>query len=206
MSTILDAVRERDRLATPVAWDETAWSDGDTRPPRRVIVLGVLALAGAAATVVALLPGRDVPKPPQVVQARPAAPQPQRPAPVAKAAVKDDPPWGRVGRWNAPAAARTPARSTSKAVPETAPPQPKVSPAAPPEQPAQTSDGSALRVQSINYSSVREKRTVTLTVDGSRTVTLRQGESAAGIEVQLILRDAVYVRQGTDVFVVPVGR
>ena len=35
---------------------------------------------------------------------------------------------------------------------------------------------------------------------------LRQGESASGIEVQLILPEAVYVRHGPDVFAVGVER
>ena len=62
-----------------------------------------------------------------------------------------------------------------------------------------------MRLRSIGYVTAPEKRTATLTIDGA-PVTLRQGESASGIEVQLILREAVYVRHGPDVFAVGVER
>jgi hypothetical protein len=41
---------------------------------------------------------------------------------------------------------------------------------------------------------------VTLTIGGTRTVTLREGESAGDIEVQLILPELVYVHVVADVF------
>jgi hypothetical protein len=63
-----------------------------------------------------------------------------------------------------------------------------------------------VRLRSIGYVTAPEKRTATLTVDGAPAVTLRQGESAGGIEVQLILRESVYVRHGPDVFAVGVER
>jgi hypothetical protein len=53
---------------------------------------------------------------------------------------------------------------------------------------------------SIDYSPMVEARRATLILEGGRTVTLRQGEAAAGVEVQLILPDMVYVHVGADVF------
>ena len=64
----------------------------------------------------------------------------------------------------------------------------------------------AVRLSSIGYVTAPEKRTATLTIDGAPAVTLRQGESAGGIEVQLILHESVYVRHGPDVFAVGVER
>jgi hypothetical protein len=63
-----------------------------------------------------------------------------------------------------------------------------------------------VRVQGVAYTSAPERRTATLAIDGAPAVTLRQGESASGIEVQLILRDQVYLRYGADVFAAEVGR
>jgi len=60
-------------------------------------------------------------------------------------------------------------------------------------------------VRSIGYATAPERRTATLTIDGA-PVTLRQGESASGFEVQLILRESVYLRHGGDVFAVGVER
>jgi hypothetical protein len=55
------------------------------------------------------------------------------------------------------------------------------------------------RLESIQYATAPAKRSVSLRIDGAPPVTLRQGESAHGLEVQLILPEAVYVRLGGDV-------
>jgi hypothetical protein len=65
-----------------------------------------------------------------------------------------------------------------------------------PDTPAE----STLRVESIRYVEAPGERTVALAIDGAPSVSLRQGESAGGVEVQLILPGAVYVRRGPDVF------
>ena len=59
--------------------------------------------------------------------------------------------------------------------------------------------GSTVRVMSIAYSPDMSLRAVTLRIGDARPVTLHEGESASGVEVQLILRDAVYIRQGGNV-------
>jgi hypothetical protein len=63
-----------------------------------------------------------------------------------------------------------------------------------------------VRVQGVAYTSAPERRTATLVIDGAPAVTLRQGESAGSIEVQLIMRDQVYLRYGADVFAAGVER
>ena len=54
---------------------------------------------------------------------------------------------------------------------------------------------------SIQYSDDSSRRRVVLRLDGGGAVTLRERESVRGVEVQLIQPDSVYVRRGTDVFV-----
>ena len=117
--------------------------------------------------------------------------------PLAALAPVDEPPRARVRRWQpaipSPAPAPTPATVETAVAP---PAQPSASGETPPRTPGQ----SGLRLESIAYATAAGERRVTLAIDGAPPVVLRQGESASGIEVQLILPDAVYVRNGTDVF------
>jgi hypothetical protein len=48
--------------------------------------------------------------------------------------------------------------------------------------------------------------TATLRLEGRAPVTLREGQSVAGIEVQLITPRAVYLRYNGDVFMVDTRR
>jgi hypothetical protein len=57
-------------------------------------------------------------------------------------------------------------------------------------------------VAALAYADNRGERVVSVAVDGGTPVTLHEGESADGIEVQLILPDRVYVRHGSNVFAV----
>lgn len=66
------------------------------------------------------------------------------------------------------------------------------------------SGGTGVRVLSIAYSPDVAERTAALRIDG-QTVTLHQGESASGLEVQLILPRSVYLRRGGDIFAVDAG-
>jgi hypothetical protein len=56
----------------------------------------------------------------------------------------------------------------------------------------------SLTLESIRYAEDPGKRSATLTIDGA-PVTLHQGGTAGGVEVQLILPAAVYIRRGGDV-------
>jgi hypothetical protein len=77
------------------------------------------------------------------------------------------------------------------------PPAPPDATPAPAPPPAAGRAGSVV-VESIRYAADPAARSVTLRLDGRR-VTLRQGERAAGIEVQLILKDGAYLGRGVDV-------
>jgi hypothetical protein len=59
----------------------------------------------------------------------------------------------------------------------------------------------AVRLESVQYGGSPGERTVTLAVDGGAPVSLRQGEAAGDVEVQLVLPGGAYVRRGGDVFV-----
>ena len=52
------------------------------------------------------------------------------------------------------------------------------------------------------YSQAPERRTVVLAIDGGSLVTLREGETAAGLTVARILPDHVQLRMGAQVFAV----
>ncbi len=104
-------------------------------------------------------------------------------------------PWGRVeGRKYAPHAARKiVAQAASKAP----------TPAAVTHGAVQ--GGARVQLRSIDYSQDIARRSVTLRIDGGSAVKLHEGESATGIEVQLILPRMVYLRQGASVFALGSG-
>jgi hypothetical protein len=197
VSTILEAVRERDRAMVD-AGEPIAWRDDRDSPRRRWIGAAVLGLAAAGAGV-ALLGGTvPAPQPPRAepaprAQATAAVAQPRQPATPVAPAIPDEPPRARVGRWR-PAVPSTPARPEVENGTQAS--SPAVAAGASPEQPWTET---VLRLESIHYSTAPAERTVTLGFDGAPPVTLRQGESAGGLEVQLILPEAVYVRLGGDV-------
>jgi len=136
----------------------------------------------------------------------PASPTLQTPKPSSPQALKpaDELPWARLEK-KIPAAPP----ASAPAVPRAAPPsKPQTEVAAPPAAasgPALVPGEPNVQLQSIAYSQNPGGRTVTLRIDG-RPTTLHEGESAGGIEVQLILRDAAYLRHGGSVFAVSPGR
>ncbi len=104
-------------------------------------------------------------------------------------------PWGRVEepKYAPHAARKIVARAASKAP----------TPAAVKHAAVHGSAGVQLR--SIDYSQETARRSVTLQIAGGSAVTLHEGESARGIEVQLILPRMVYLRQGASVFALGSG-
>jgi hypothetical protein len=194
VSTILEALRERDQGELSVAhvprhgWQRWHWS--------MAAALGLVAVAAGLGLVRKQRPAPE-PQPAAHAARRSDPAVPVRQSAGIESPVRtndvDAPPRARVGRWKpmerpAPAVAAEP-RDTVPAPP-----------------PAQTPGTSTVRVRSIGYSAAEGKRTVTLAVDGGSAVTLHQGESAGGVEVQLILPEAVYVRRGADVFALGVVR
>jgi hypothetical protein len=71
--------------------------------------------------------------------------------------------------------------------------------------PAGTSSGADVEVMSIAYSENVGARSAALRI-GGQTMTLHQGDSVRGMEVQLILRNSVYLRRGRDIFAVDAKR
>ena len=218
MSTILEALREREPKLTPAGGGPVHWADPrDWSPWRWALIAG---LAVAAASLGLILGRRDAagprrPEPRSNLQQPAPAPEPaRRSATVPKMPGDGAPPRARVERWRpstSPSVAA--AQPAVEAAPTAAPPPAVAAPspegAAAPATPGASAGSQpepAVRLRSIGYVTAPEKRTATLTIDGAPAVTLRQGESAGGIEVQLILHESVYVRHGPDVFAVGVER
>ncbi|HYV57447.1 MAG TPA: general secretion pathway protein GspB [Candidatus Nitrosopolaris sp.] len=59
-----------------------------------------------------------------------------------------------------------------------------------------------MQLSFLIYSRTPERRSVVLSVDGGSLVTLREGETAAGLTVARILPDCVHLRMGSQVFAI----
>ena len=206
MSTILEAVREREQRLGPAGESSIAWTASRRWSPLLwVLVAGLIA---AAAVMLVTYRESSAPRPQQpeiATDLRRPIPAPEREA--RSVPVPSEPPRARVERRRP----GTPPPPTPPAVVSAAPTDP--APAVVPETGApaplaatESQHEPSVRLRSIGYVAAAERRSATLTIDGGPAVTLRQGESASGVEVQLILRDAVYVRHGADVFAVGVER
>ena len=192
MSTILEALRERDGHGTPGAGEPIAWREDPAwmrwRWPAAAIV-GLVALGA----ILHPLRWKPPPPSPSSVATSIVVQQPVRPPPPPPRNV-EEPPRARVERWKPTAAPPPPSSVAADAASTAAPTAPMLAGAS--DTPAE----STLRVESIRYAEAPGERTVALAIDGAPSVSLRQGESAGGVEVQLILPGAVYVRRGPDVF------
>ena len=210
MSSILEALRELERRRPPATQSAAAPAEPPSNVNRAVATLGIGAIGLVVGALVLILsiwisslvratapPAPPAPAPPAQAPAPPAqapADDAQAPAPSHLAWLdKVDPPRARIdGR--APAAPERPARSLAGR-------QDRVM-AEPPASDAETpaSAPGQLEVATIDYSPDAARRAVTLRLNGASVVTLREHESAHGIEVQLIQPDGVYVRRGAEVF------
>ena len=210
MTTILKALQElerRDTLTTP----PTALCAGPHRTLRTlrwgVIAAVLLALVGGAFGGAFIFRGRSTRSAvstegasevhrsavaPSSMPQQVAPPQPL-PAPPRASSAKNELPPARVEKR------RPAARAASGSAPpaRSAPARKRAAPHAP---------ASGLRVESITYSRDLAERAVSVRINDAQTVTLREGESADGVEVQLILPNTVYLRQGGSVFAVDVAR
>jgi len=203
MSSILEALRELERRRPPATQSAAAPAEPPSNVNRAVATLGIGAIGLVVGALVLILsiwisslvratapPAPPAPAPPAQAPADDA----QAPAPSHLAWLdKVDPPRARIdGR--APAAPERPARSLAGR-------QDRVM-AEPPASDAETpaSAPGQLEVAAIDYSPDAARRAVTLRLNGASVVTLREHESAHGIEVQLIQPDGVYVRRGAEVF------
>ena len=215
MSSILEALRELERRRPPATQSAAAPAEPPSSVHRAVATLGIGAIGLVVGALVLLLsiwisslvrapalplapaPPTQAPAPPTQAPAPPTqapADDAQAPAPSHLAWLdKVDPPRARIDR-GAPAAPERPARSLAGR-------QDRVM-AEPPASDAETpaSAPGQLEVATIDYSPDAARRAVTLRLNGASVVTLREHESAHGIEVQLIQPDGVYVRRGAEVF------
>lgn len=217
MTTILKASQQLEQTGAPAAQLASAPAERSRAPLVAAVALMLAGLAGGALAVALIVSQREITAPvlPQSgAQAHTAA---QPPGAVQPSIAAASAPWGRVEKSGPalPADVARPAPRMRPAAPEA---QPRKAPAleradtsaAPaPGEPASREAATGepgLQVKSIAYTSGAADRTVTLEINGTRTVTLHEGESAGGLEVQLILPAAVYLRRGGNVFAVGSAR
>lgn len=192
MSSILEALRElensqpraTERVTTPVEAPSPALRGFETFIP----VTGGLAVGALVFALVVWAPGllgfsRRDDAPGAAVQTDAAAPE--RPAWLDTA----DPPRAQVD----------PAATGADRLGQAAIRRPAAVPTDGPTESKRSAPTRQLDVESIAFSANPTARTATLRLNGRR-VTLRQRESAEGIEVQLIMPDGVYVQRGSEVF------
>jgi hypothetical protein len=187
VSSILEALRELEGTKPSSQRSRAAWAAGETeeRPPirRAAELLGIvafgLAIGGAGFTAILWLwPSGET------------APRAHAPAPAAAAA----------GRSASPA---TPAAPAPAWLDRMGPPRGRVDGAestrsAGPGDAAAAPRGAGLSLVSVRYDDSRAGRSATLRIDGSPVV-LREGETAHGIELQLVTPTGAYVRRGGEV-------
>ena len=190
MSSILDALNKVEAAQTPAARPIPVWTPPRHTGRRASIGLAIAFVAGAGVTF--WLRSGDPPT------ATPALPEPPRSAARVSAPPAPAPPAEEVA--TAPPA---PAIETVRVEP--LPPTPSEPPrirvrARPPEpvEPVRTAKAQderpipppagapKVRVSFLVFSPVAERRAVSLTIDDGRLITLREGESAHGIEVERI--------------------
>jgi len=206
VSSILEALRELEGSKPSSSRSRIAWAAGtpqERSPLRRAAeALGIVAFGlglGVAGFVLVLWlgPARE-PEPAAPAASAPAAtPRAPRGEPAAAAASQALPPAAA-----APPAPRWLARM--------GPPRGRVDGE---EQPAATTGGAdaappraaGLSLVRVHYSESRSERAATLRIDGSAIV-LHEGETAEGIELQLVTPEGVYVRRGGEVLMLAPSR
>jgi hypothetical protein len=193
VSTILKALRETEAgkepaAALPVAVDEAR------RRRRNLLAIGVGAVTACligSAVFFSRTTSRDLAARPETIAAPPQGLPPAAPVPA--------PPVAHVE----PPRARVADRPTAGVAPT--PPVATRSPAPVPRSYSAAPGGPAIEVASIQYSPGGGS-TVTLSVGGAAPVTLRQGDTVDGLEVQLIVQGSVYLRHGGNVFAIDAPR
>jgi hypothetical protein len=226
VSSILDALRQLENAGSQPAPDDMPPMESESRTRWPLLALAGACVVGIvmtwalwpspapigeppapdatlASNAVALPPAAPAPPPARVrdaeppraeMEAKPAAPMAE-PAPPRMAAAR-------------PPVARNPIARAAAPVPEPDEaaeyePAPEESPTAgigrniprPPGEPL-------VRVGSITYSSSPTRRVVSLSVNNSQPIYVREGERVGGVEVTLIMPDGVYVKHNGNIFAV----
>lgn len=180
---------------------DSSWLDTADRPQARVTrpappPPAAPAPARASAAAAAPVP---VARAPVRAASVPASRPPTR-APVPAASVPASPPPARApARAAVVPASPPPTRAPAPAASVPASPSPARAPVR--AVPTAGTNGLAEQVvvESVRWSPAPEHRTVTLRIDGRR-LRLHQRDSVAGIEVQLVMKDGVYLKRGGEVY------
>ena len=205
MSSILEALRELEGSKPSSQRSRVAWAGGEAEersPLRRAAeLLGIVAFGlavggagfalvvwlGAASEaepeartrVAAAAPARDPIAPPPTRRQAPASAAPPSLAPAAPAS----PVPGWLGRMGAPRGRVEGGDDAQSAAAADTPAPPRAA---------------GLSLVRVRYAESRAERTATLRIDGG-SVVLHEGETADGIELQLVTPTGAYVRRGGEV-------
>lgn len=206
MSSILEALRELEGSKPSSRRSRVAWAAGtaEERPPlrRAAEAFGIVAF-GLGLGVVGFFLFLWLGPAGEPEHATPAASAPPAPA----RAQRSEPPAAGDSQALPPAAA---APSVPQWLARMGPPRGRVDgedrPVAAPDAPASAAPRAAgLSLVRVRYSESRSERTATLRIDGSAIV-LHEGETAQGIELQLVTPEGAYVRRGGEVLMLGPSR
>jgi hypothetical protein len=207
VSTVLEAVRQQQRGAAGVTERTPPPNVRSWRPPWRLIVVMAVALVGVGLAVGVLLivilrPDTRRTESPVTPATSPrvqaASEKAVLPAPsVAHYAATNELPRGHVIEKGLPPTQPT-AVSKPKQAEQTRPHAEAPAKVSRAVDPSSLPGNTGVRLKSIHYVESSTKRTVTLFI-GTEVATLHEGESVGGVEVQLILPDMVYIRNGGSV-------
>jgi hypothetical protein len=193
VSSILEALRELEGTKPSAERSRVAWAAGEaeerTSTRRAAELLGIvafgLALGGIGFAAIVWLGSPGAPAPPAPAASAPSAREPAPAAAPALAPAAPAPPvpgWlTRMGPPKGRVEGGDDARSASSAVESAAAPR-----------------AAGLSLVSVHHGNSRGTRTATLRIDGSPVV-LHEGETAYGIELQLVTPAGAYVRRGGEV-------
>ena len=204
MSSILEALRELEGTKPSAQRSRVAWASGEAEersPMRRAAeLLGIvafgLALGGVGFAAIVWLGSPDAPKAPAPTAAATSPARAPAPAPAGAAspaltpAAPAPPVPGWLGRMGPPRG-RVDGGDDAGAAPSV-------------EAPV-ASRAAGLSLVSVRYGDSRGSRTATLRIDGSPVV-LHEGETASGIELQLVTPTGAYVRRGGEVLMLEPSR
>ena len=169
-------------------------------PPAPVVAAGAPAPPAAAPVVAEALPlaAPVAPLPQAAIDAEPPRARVVAAAPVAPPPA---PPLARPAEPPAVASRAEPPAARAPAAADGSPPEAESAPLPPLELlPRLPAGAPRVQVSFLFYSPVAERRTVLLSVDGSSTETLHEGERAGDLEVARILPDRVHVRWSGQLF------
>ncbi len=220
MSTILKALQELERRDSHFVRSDVSATQAARRGRWGILSASLLALLGAAVGVASLMRGgaappaqsdhtssaerRSVPAAPGPAVQKVIPPEPPPAVPQTSSAKEDVPEGGATKpQPAAPARVRQPAVlkekvATSQAKQPRQAPPPKPAADKYPLIPAQP----RVQLKAIAYGEKASDSSVTLRINGGDVVTLHEGDSIGGVEVQLILPDTVYLHYGGNVFTI----